>query len=105
MVLSFPAKKNASTGVIVSISISSYYTNAPNFPKSFYETTLLFALTSPYNFDPGLSPNLYASTFKSVVFPHPLAPIIPTISFGRAYPLTLCSTSFIPWSLFDTWIY
>lgn len=94
-VLSLAANLKHSLADIVSIRMSSCCTNAPIFPKSLELTVLLLHLTSPLSIAPGESANLYARTFSNDVFPDPLAPIIATISFGFAYPVTFVNIYFM----------
>jgi len=74
--LSLAANLKDSFGEKVSNKTSSYYTNAPNFPKSLFFNTLLLHLISPVILDPLLSQTLYPNIFNKDVFPQPLAPII-----------------------------
>jgi hypothetical protein len=89
LVLSFAANLKDSSGVNVSRSTSSYYTNAPNLPKSFFCSFLLLHLTSPATLDPLLRPSLYPRMFKKEVFPLPLAPITAMTWPGLANPFNL----------------
>ena len=91
-VLSFAAKQKLSKGVRVSIKMSSYMTNAPSFPNwpawSSWPLMQIVPLTLHYL----LTSNLYPRTLRRLVFPDPLAPIMPTSSPGLAYPVTSLST-------------